>query len=131
MATVAGLGAGASLREKYKSTNSLICLLQGVTNRVTTVELRNETTATGQIVNVDGFMNIQMKDVKFVSRDGKMTKMDEFFVQGQQIRYVQIPDDVDMMQIMKAQLPGMGRGLRKGRGKGRGGNATRLPQPET
>ncbi|XP_072018296.1 U7 snRNA-associated Sm-like protein LSm10 [Amphiura filiformis] len=123
-------GAGASLREKYKSTNSLICLLQGIMNRVTTVELRNESTATGLIENVDGFMNIKMKDVTFVSSDGTKTKMDEFFVQGPQIRYVQIPDDVNMMQVMNAQLPGMGRGLRKGRGTGRGGNTSKLPQPD-
>ena len=129
--------AGSSLREKYKSTNSLICLLQGIMGRVTTVELRNESSARGKIDNVDGFMNVKMTNVLFTTPDGTEMNMQEFFVKGPQIRYVHIPDDVNMLQVMKQQLPGYGRGMGRGRGqgpkgqgKGRGGNAGNLPQPD-
>ena len=130
--------AGASIRERYKSTNSLLCLLQGITDRVTTVELRNESTAKGCIQNVDGFMNITMTNVVFTSRDGTTSRLDEFFVKGPQIRYVQIPDDVDMMRVMREQVRMPGQGMRMGRGGGRGrgrgggfaSSSGRLPQPD-
>ena len=39
---------------------TLACLLPAVRNKRTTVELRNESFATGRVVVVDGFMNITM-----------------------------------------------------------------------
>ncbi|XP_071482529.1 U7 snRNA-associated Sm-like protein LSm10 [Diadema antillarum] len=93
-----------SRREKFKSKHTLICLLQALQGRITTVELRNECTATGYIDTVDGFMNVTMSRVLFVNQDGQKTHMESFFVQGSLIRYVQVPDDVDMVRAIKRQM---------------------------
>lgn len=49
-------------------------------------------------------MNVVMSKVLFVDQDGKKMHMESFFVQGSLIRYVQIPDDIDMVKAMKKQL---------------------------
>ncbi|XP_038049277.1 U7 snRNA-associated Sm-like protein LSm10 [Patiria miniata] len=127
-----------SIREKVKAGNSLICLLRALEGRVTTVELRNESYAEGRIVHVDGFMNVQMTAVTFTTQNGTNSKLDSLFVQGPQIRYVQIPDDVNIVEAMKEQLGMIGFGDRqnvrgRGRHSGRGGQrrmkpATNRPQ---
>ncbi|XP_014669872.1 PREDICTED: U7 snRNA-associated Sm-like protein LSm10 [Priapulus caudatus] len=100
---------GPSLREQAKSTNSLLCLLQALTTRVTTVELRNESSARGRIVNVDGFMNVQMGDVTFTTARGETRLFEYFYVQGKQVRFVHIPDNVDIIKAIEGQLRGLGK----------------------
>ena len=98
--------AGSS-RERALSERTLVCLLQAVKGYRTTVELRSESSAEGLIENVDGFMNVSMSDVKFSKQDGNEVKCMEFptmFIQGQQIRYVQIPDCIDMRKAIEEQL---------------------------
>ncbi|XP_054753174.2 U7 snRNA-associated Sm-like protein LSm10 [Lytechinus pictus] len=96
-----------SIREKYKARHTLVCLLRAVVGRITTVELRNECSATGYVDDVDGFMNVTMSKVLFVNMDGEKTHMDSFFVQASLVRYVQIPDDINMVKAMKRQLMSM------------------------
>lgn len=60
------------------------------------MELRNENTVTGRVENVDSFMNIVMTDVVFKSYRGISQNFSSFFVQGANIRYVHIPDEIDM-----------------------------------
>lgn len=40
-------------REKYEMYNSLLCLAMSLEKRVTTIDLRNETSVTGKIKEVD------------------------------------------------------------------------------
>lgn len=94
-----------SKREKFKSRNSLVCLLQGLTGKTTTVELRNESSMTGCIEIVDGFMNITMKDVHFTDPYGNKNFFEQFFVNGKNIRYVQIPERMNILQVMSMELP--------------------------
>lgn len=93
-----------SMREKYKSKHTMVCLLRAVVGRITTVELRNECSATGYVVDVDGFMNVTMSKVLFVNMDGEKTHMDSIFIQASLVRYVQIPDDINMVKAMKKEL---------------------------
>lgn len=92
-------------REKYFIANSMICLLKAVEGMETTVELRDEKVAEGQIDSVDGFMNMNMSDVtlKFLLT-GEKKKFDSFFINGKTIRYVHIPDEVDMKRSMDKVL---------------------------
>lgn len=92
-------------REKYFIANSMICLLKAVEGMETTVELRDEKVAEGQIDSVDGFMNMNMSDVtlKFLLT-GEEKKFDSFFINGKTIRYVHIPDEVDMKRSMDKVL---------------------------
>ncbi|CAH1773168.1 unnamed protein product, partial [Owenia fusiformis] len=92
----------ASNREKYYITNTLLCLLKACENKKTIVELRNENIVEGLINYVDGFMNVTMSDVKFTSFRGDVSMFESFFVAGKNIRFVQIPDEIDMMAAIKA-----------------------------
>ncbi|XP_069124230.1 U7 snRNA-associated Sm-like protein LSm10 [Argopecten irradians] len=91
----------ATDRERFKIRNSLICLLKAVEGKVTTVELRNESTVSGLVEHVDGYMNVTMTDVSFRNYKGKVSRYDNFFVQGANIRFVQIPDEVDMKKAIE------------------------------
>uniref|UniRef100_A0AAZ3PJD1 Sm domain-containing protein n=1 Tax=Oncorhynchus tshawytscha TaxID=74940 RepID=A0AAZ3PJD1_ONCTS len=54
-----------SIRERTIAENSLVILLQGLQGEVTTVDLRDESTARGRVVNVDAFMNVRLEEVIF------------------------------------------------------------------
>lgn len=94
----------AAARESYYIKNTLICLLKAVEGKVTTVELRNENSVTGKIDHVDGYMNISMSNVCYKSYRGIMTNFDSFFVQGVNVRFVHIPDEIDMRKSMERYL---------------------------
>ncbi|XP_060114580.1 U7 snRNA-associated Sm-like protein LSm10 [Heteronotia binoei] len=93
-----------SVKERTISENSLVILLQGLHGRVTTVELRNESVAVGRITNVDAFMNVHLAEATFTDQHGCSSWMDSLFVTGRNIRYVHIPDDVDIRTTIEKQL---------------------------
>ncbi|XP_013421788.1 uncharacterized protein LOC106181832 [Lingula anatina] len=97
----------ASIRERTKAQNSLVCLLQALEGMETTVELRDESSVKGKITDVDGFMAICMSDVVFTDRHGKVSKLSNFSVQGRNIRFVQVPDEVNMIEAIQKQLASM------------------------
>ncbi|XP_062589553.1 U7 snRNA-associated Sm-like protein LSm10 [Saccostrea cucullata] len=94
----------ASEREKYLVRNTLISLLKAVEGKVTTIELRNENSVTGRVEDVDAFMNIVMRNVVFRSFRGTSQNFSSFFVQGQNVRYVHIPDEIDMRAAIDHQV---------------------------
>lgn len=109
-----------SLKERTISENSLVILLQGLRGRVTTVELRDESAATGRVTSVDAFMNVRLAEVTFTDRQGTVSQLDELFVTGRNIRYVHIPDDVDIRATIEEQLQAIHRvRFFGGRDKGR------------
>ncbi|XP_023251791.1 U7 snRNA-associated Sm-like protein LSm10, partial [Seriola lalandi dorsalis] len=61
-----------SLRERTIAENSMVVLLQGLQGQVTTVDLRNESTAQGRVINVDAFMNIRMEEVLYTDQRGQL-----------------------------------------------------------
>lgn len=94
----------SSIRERTMAENSLVVLLQGLQGEVTTVDLRNECTARGRIVNVDAFMNVRLEAVLYRDRRGQLANMQDLFVTGRNVRYVHIPDHVDIMKTIQMQL---------------------------
>lgn len=102
--TALPMAATYSIRERTLAQNSLIVLLEGLVGKETTVELRNENSVTGTIENVDAFMNVTMSAAVFRDSDGRENKLDDFFVQGKNIRYVQIPDEVNIISTIKSSL---------------------------
>ncbi|XP_052791833.1 U7 snRNA-associated Sm-like protein LSm10 [Mya arenaria] len=90
-------------REKFYFTNTMLCLLKVVEGMETTVELHGEKEVTGRVVHVDGYMNITMHHVTIKYPRGSK-KFDEFFVNGRQVRYVHIPDTVDIKKAMEAEI---------------------------
>ena len=96
---MAGLGA----KERILAETTLVCLLQAAQGHVTTVELRNESSAEGKIENVDGYMNIVMTNVKLTKQNGQVLNLPQMFIHGRHIRFVQIPDEIDMRAALKKQ----------------------------
>lgn len=93
-----------SMKERTISENSLIILLQGLQGQVTTVDLRDESVAHGRIDNVDAFMNIRLAKVTYTDRWGHQAELDDLFVTGRNVRYVHIPDDVNITKTIEQQL---------------------------
>ncbi|KAG9339175.1 hypothetical protein JZ751_024033 [Albula glossodonta] len=100
-----------SIRERTIAENSLVILLQGLQGQVTTVDLRDESTAQGRVLNVDAFMNIRLEDVVYRDRRGLIKQLADLFITGRNVRYVHIPDSVDIMNTIKGQLDKISRGL--------------------
>ncbi|XP_061737510.1 U7 snRNA-associated Sm-like protein LSm10 [Nerophis ophidion] len=93
-----------SIRERTIAENSMVVLLQGLRGQVTTVDLRNESTARGRVVNVDAFMNVRLEEVLYRDRKGTSTRLQDLFITGRNIRYVHIPDQVDIIKTIQGQL---------------------------
>ncbi|XP_048414148.1 U7 snRNA-associated Sm-like protein LSm10 [Stegostoma tigrinum] len=108
-----------SIKERTIAENSLIILLQGIHNHVTTVELKDESSVRGRFVNVDAFMNIRLAEVIYTDRQGRVSNLDDFFVTGRNVRYVHIPDEIDIIETVQNQLQKIHR-VRNFGGKDRG-----------
>ncbi|KAL4228310.1 LSM domain [Mactra antiquata] len=93
-------------RERYYVMNTMLCLIKALEGKKTTIELRDEKQVTGKIVNVDGYMNVSMKRVQWKSLTNQKL-FDSFFVHGRMIRYVHIPDEIDIKQSMNQVLTAM------------------------
>ncbi|XP_068189225.1 U7 snRNA-associated Sm-like protein LSm10 [Antennarius striatus] len=94
----------SSIRERTIAENSMVVLLQGLQGEVTTVDLKNESTARGRVVSVDAFMNIRLEDVLYRDRRGQLTQLQDLFITGRNVRYVHIPDHMDIMKTIQSQL---------------------------
>lgn len=99
----------ATPKERAVTSKSLILLLQALEGRTTTVELRNEIVVHGTVEKVDSCMNVDMADVTLtVPTSGNAASpvghFEQFHIQGRQVRYVHVPDDVDMMAALKQKL---------------------------
>jgi len=69
-------------RERAKLLNTLTVLLKGLEGKVTTIDLRNESSLRGRIDSVDHLMNVTLTDAVLFAPGGeqKMT-CEDFFVQ--------------------------------------------------
>ena len=80
-----------------------LSLLRGAINHSVLVELKNGETYNGQLMNVDNWMNLNLKDVICTSKDGeKFWKMGECYIRGSSIKYMRVPDEV--AEIVKADM---------------------------
>ncbi|KAI4877521.1 hypothetical protein NFI96_015234, partial [Prochilodus magdalenae] len=96
--------ASQSIRERTIAENSLVVLLQGLQGEVTTVDLRDESTARGRVVNVDAFMNVRLEEVLYRDRRGRVSEMADLFITGRNVRYVHIPDHMNITKTIQTQL---------------------------
>uniref|UniRef100_A0A182NQJ4 5'-nucleotidase domain-containing protein 1 n=1 Tax=Anopheles dirus TaxID=7168 RepID=A0A182NQJ4_9DIPT len=81
-------------KEKFNSVNHLTGLAQCLIDRNILVDLRNETSVAGTIVNVDGYMNICMENAVYIDQLGKQYPLDNFMVYSKYIRYIHIPEEL-------------------------------------
>lgn len=92
----------ATPRERALVAKSLVLMLQSLRGRQTTIELRNELSVWGTVESVDAFMNVDVSDATVVGPNGEENYA-SFFVQGRQVRYIHIPDDIDMAASLQLQ----------------------------
>jgi len=116
--------------ERAKSERTLICLLRACQGYKTLVELRNEDTCLGIIENCDGFMNLIIRNAVMTTLLGNQQTFEEVHILGKNIRYVHIPDELDILASIESELEKLnksrlttvrtrGRGRARGRGRGR------------
>ena len=56
----------------------------------------------GKLNNVEPItMNLSLSDATFIGTDEIECQFDSFYVQGKNVRFVQVPDEVDMLQTIK------------------------------
>ena len=55
-------------------------------------------------------MNIMMENVLFTDAMGRKSKFESFFVQNRLVRYVQIPQHVNIQQSLEEAVQPLGRG---------------------
>lgn len=59
------------------------------------VELKSGETINGHLVNCDSWMNLLLKEVVLTSSDGEsFTQIPEYYVRGNLIKYLRIPDEL-------------------------------------
>lgn len=59
------------------------------------MELKNGETVNGHLVNIDGWMNLNLKSVTRTSRSGdKFWSHTELFVRGNTVKYLRVPEKV-------------------------------------
>jgi len=102
--------------ERSQTLNTLTCLLKGLVGQVTTIDLRNECCVNGRVMSVDSAMNISLTEAMFAppgvnpvcprcTTDAASVKeFDEFYVQGRNVRFVHIPDSIDIVQTIQEQI---------------------------
>jgi len=70
------------------------------------IELKNGDTFTGTLYSVDNFMNVKLKTVTFIERQGpKFYSCDEVFIRGSTVSSVQLREDIleKIQEYNKAQ----------------------------
>ena len=90
--------------ERASFEKTLCCLLKDLEGHFTTIELRNETQIKGKVDHVDGFMNVSMSDVSYEKPFSVIVKFTNIKIHGKQIRFVHIPDGINIQKSITKQL---------------------------
>ena len=67
-------------------------LLHEAENHAVTVELKSGGMYRGMLLRGQDNMNLELTQVTHTARDGRISKMEQVYVRGSQIRYVVVPD---------------------------------------
>ena len=94
-----------ALKERAKSAKTLICFLQSMIGHKTRIDLRDDSHLIGVMESVDSFMNIELHNCVRNSSDNQLIEsFDYFFIKGSRIRFVHIPEDIDIIDNIENQL---------------------------
>eukprot|EP00741_Cyanophora_paradoxa_P001128 tig00000459_g1088.t1 len=83
---------------------SLSVLLYALIGERVIVDLRNDVSFCGVLDEVDGSMNMQLIDVARTAVDGTVDRFDLMFLSGRVVRYVHIPDSIDVGKAIDEQI---------------------------
>ncbi|CAB4254805.1 similar to Saccharomyces cerevisiae YLR147C SMD3 Core Sm protein Sm D3 [Maudiozyma barnettii] len=83
-------------------SNIPVKLLNEAQGHVVSLELSSGETYRGKLVESEDNMNIRMKDVTITGRDqGEVSRMDEVYVRGSQIRFFVLPEMLKNAPLFK------------------------------
>lgn len=69
---------------------------------IVSLEMKTGQTYRGKLISIEDNMNLQLKDVTVISRDGKVSASDTVFLRGSHIRFVVVPDNLRHAPLFKA-----------------------------
>ncbi|KAJ5072252.1 small nuclear ribonucleoprotein smd1a [Anaeramoeba ignava] len=114
----------------------LVRFLMKLSNETVTIELKNGTVVYGTIIGVDISMNTHLKTVKMTVKGFNPITLDTLSIRGSNIRYVILPESLNLETLLIDDRPrkarmnrkivttstvrGRGRGKSKGKGFSRG-----------
>ena len=90
--------------ERASFEKSLCCLLKELGGIYTTIELKNEIQIKGKVDHIDGFMNVSMSDVFYEKPYSARLHFTNIKIHGKQIRFVHIPDQINIQKAITNQL---------------------------
>ena len=99
-----GFSKSITGHERASFERTLCCLLKDLEGHSTTVELRNEIQITGNVDHVDGHMNVSMSNVVYEKPRQPLLKFSDIKIHGRQIRFIHIPDQINMQKAITRQL---------------------------
>ena len=82
-----------------------IKLLHEAQGLLVTLELKTGQTYRGKLAEVEDSMNVQLREVTMVDRQGKTTLLENVFLRGSQIRYFVIPDNLKFAPYLSIKAP--------------------------
>lgn len=96
--------------EKYLICNTLVGILNSCVGKCVQIDLRDETHVYGRVEAVFAEMNVIMSEAQFfkpstASRNEAPTKVfNEVTIRGRNIRFVHVPDEVDMIGALQRHI---------------------------
>ncbi|KAK4528522.1 hypothetical protein GAYE_SCF59G6466 [Galdieria yellowstonensis] len=72
-----------------------LSLLKAAQGQPVLVELKSGDTYNGHLVNIDSWMNLNLRDVVWTSREGdRFWKIAEIYVRGNTVKYLRVPEEI-------------------------------------
>ena len=104
-----------------------IKLLYEAENNVITIEIKSGEMFRGYLMEASDSMNVRMDDVTLTARDGKVSRLDQVYLRGSQIRFIIVPDmlkNSPMFKTIKNQTKAATQAnISRGKVRGRGAQA--------
>ncbi|KAI8893367.1 hypothetical protein BC833DRAFT_644652 [Globomyces pollinis-pini] len=99
------------------SESTIKFLLHESQGHIVTIELKTGGIYRGKLLDVEDNMNVQLKDITFTARDGRVAHLDQVYIRGSQVRYFIVPDMLKNAPMFKNIGVTRGKGIGLGRGK--------------
>lgn len=83
------------------SERSLVCVIQALQGLEILVELQNDVYVRGLLEDCDDSMNVIVKDARIEDVEGNEKHLPLIFLRGSNIRFVHIPDSIDVSHTVE------------------------------
>ncbi|EQC35421.1 small nuclear ribonucleoprotein D3 [Saprolegnia diclina VS20] len=106
-----------------KSLGVPLSLLHEGEGHTITLELKNGEIYKGHLMEAEDSMNCQLKDVTLTGRDGQLSRLEQVYIRGSQVKLFILPDMLQKSPLFKkiqALKKPNDKKAKKGKGRGRG-----------